>query len=170
MRNSTPVRTTSIQQVRINLRPAKDDLINNPLYYPIDLLIAQNGFANENIMKQRANAVLFWDWTIITVNNLQIPVPIHTSTKTTCTLYNWNDIPVNLSYNECACVTAIYYLDMLMRLADKWDSISKEFPPITKLNMETGISWMEQLSPQQYREIVYALKAQLSDKGHYVLN
>ena len=157
--------------VSVNLKPSKAKLDKlDGLKMAIDTLIVQNGFRNENIMKPRSETVLFWDWTIVTVGQYSIPAPIHTISKKRSALYNWNDSPVELSNEECACVTAIYYLEMLCMITNDWGAVKKMLPPIFWMLMQSGVDWMSALSPQDYRDIVFALKEKLSVDGHYVLN
>lgn len=119
----------SALSVTVNLKPsrAKLDKIEK-LKTAIDTLIVQNGFRNENIMKPRGETILFWDWTIVTVGNHIIPAPIHTISKKRSVLYNWNDSPVELSNEECACVTALYYIEMLCMITNDWDKVSNMLP------------------------------------------
>ena len=162
---------SSIYSVSVNLKPsrAKLDKIDS-LKMAIDTLIVQNGFRDENIMKPKSETVLFWDWTIVTVGTYTFPAPIHTISKKRSVLFNWNDSPVELSNEECAYVTAIYYLEMLCMITNDWDKVRDLLPPIFRMLMSGGIDWMSALSPQDYQDIVFALKEKLSPDGHYVLN
>jgi hypothetical protein len=157
--------------VKVQFNPSDAELQRiNGLYRAIDTLIVHNGFRNENIMKPQTEKLLFCDWTIVSIGKHRIPAPIHTVSKTKSILYNWDDQPIELTNKECAYVTALYYVEMLCMIRNDWDHLCSVMPPLFRISMCAGVEWVESLSPEDYRDIIYSLKMQLSSDGHYVLN
>ncbi len=156
---------------RVNLTPDEDDLMScNDLYYAFDALITTDGFTGDNIMKPRGQTTLFWDWTIVKIGRHVIPSPIHTISDTESELFDHMDRPVQMDNAECACVTAYFYLDMLFRFAAQWDQLRQKIAPTHVLLIQDGIKWANRVSSSERAIIMSALKRQMSEKGHQVLN
>ncbi len=172
MLTATNTRTSPIPTATVNLRPTEYQLTvqNADLYYAIDLLVTQDGFIGQNIMKPRGEKVLFWDWAIISEIGYEIPAPVHSSSPGTSQLYRWNDEPVTVSNEEYAFITSIFYMDMLCRITRDWKDISKHIHPLFIGTIDKGAQWIKDLQPGEYQKIVFALKSQLSEKGHCVLD
>ena len=157
--------------VSVTLYPTEASLLAcEAIYNAFDTLITCDGFVGDNIMKQRGQSTLFWDWAIVEVGSFKIPAPIHTSGADCSILYDHMDRSVQLSNRECASVTAIYYLDMLWCMAAQWDRLGDRLPITARYSLDPGVDWVKSLSPEHFRGIIFALKSTLSEKGHQVLN
>ncbi len=135
-----------------------------------DMLIRFNGFNDEAIMRRKGDKNLAWNWAIVRAGPYVIPAPIKPITKDQCELYDFADQPHRVDYDECARVTAVYYLDMLVRFANNWKRISQQLPYFERAMIEPGVRWVSCLTNPEYFTMVAAIKANLSDTGLAVLD
>ena len=157
--------------VSVTLNPTEQALMScEAIYNAFDTLITCDGFIGHNILKPMGQSTLFWDWAIVEVGQFKIPAPIHSSGPDCSILYDHMDRSVQLSNRECASVTAIYYLDMLWCMAAQWDRLGDRLPITARYSLDPGVDWVKSLLPDQFQEIMLALRSTLSEKGHRVLN
>ena len=155
----------------VNLKPSQRELeVLSPLWNAVDTLILHNCFIDNNPMRVSGDDILFWEWTIVTVNGFSIPAPIHTCSKTESVLYTYNGREVILSNEECAYTTAIFYLDYLIRLALDWNRIKEKIHPILKMRLQPAVHDLQKLCAEEYGAILHILKGKLSDRGFSVLD
>ena len=155
----------------VNLKPSQRELeVLSPLWNAVDTLILHNCFMDNNPMRVNGDDILFWEWTIVTVNGFSIPAPIHTCSKTESVLYTYNGREVILSNEECAYTTAIFYLDYLIRLALDWNRIKEKIHPILKMRLQPAVHDLQKLCAEEYGAILHILKGKLSDRGFSVLD
>lgn len=159
------------KHVKIDLKPTEQALMElEALYYAFDLLIVQNGFIGSNIVRKKGEKVLFWNWAIVHIGKHSIPAPIHTCSVDRSVLFDHLDREVEMANEECARVTAIFYLDMLCRFARDWGQVSPRLHPFFIVSLQPGVDWLRRLSSQEYLDIVHALKDGLTEAGRQVLD
>ena len=143
----------------INFNPTEKQLENlSDLYYAIDLLIVQDAFMGQNPMKHQGQGILFWDWAIVKVCGVEIPVPIHTYTEDTCVLYNWNDDEFIISKKECALATGVYYLNTLLDLSRDIDAVLDAIPMIFHHNLYNGLKAINNLGHEKVVRMIMKMQ------------
>lgn len=169
--NSSILQKEAVQGAFINLKPSMEELESlAPLWNAVDAMIVHDCFIDNNPMRLNSGDILFWDWTIVTVNGFSIPAPIHTCSKSESYLYTYCGTEVILSNEECAYTTAIFYLDYTIRLALDWNRIEEKIHPILKMRLEPAVSILQKISAEDYSDIMQALRGKLSEKGFSVLD
>lgn len=157
--------------ISIKYRPGEKALERiAPLWNAIDTMIVHNCFTDNNPMRVNSSDTLFWDWTIVTVNGFSVPTPIHTCSKTESSLYTFNNEEIILSNEECAYITAVFYLEHLMCMAKQWDSIKNKLHPFLGMMVGQGARELQSLQDGQYEAIIFLLKSKLSSKGFRILD
>jgi hypothetical protein len=160
-----------VMNVTVEIDPSEKAIMDcDAIYNAFDTLITCDGFVGDNILKQKGQTILSWDWAIVEVGQFKIPAPIHSSSASCSILYDHMDRSVELSNPECASVTAIYYLDMLRRMAVEWDRLGDLLPITARCSIDPGVQWVKSLPSAQFQGIMFALKSTLSEKGHQFLN
>lgn len=165
------LKTTVRRGVFVDLRPSQRELeALSLLWNAVDTLILHNCFIDNNPMRVNGDDILFWEWTIVTVNGFSIPAPIHTCSKTESVLYTYNGREVILSNEECAYTTATFYLEYLINLTLDWNRIKENIHPTIKMRLQPAVHVLQEMCAEEYGVIMHALRGKLSDRGFSVLD
>lgn len=156
--------------IQIDFEPSESQLERlAPLLNAIDALITYNCFVDSNPMRIKPEDVLFWDWTIVTVNGFSIPVPIHTCSEMESALYSFTGDEIIMSNAECARTTAFFYMDHLLRYAQKWEQVQDILPPFFCTMLRTGILAIKGIHQNELVNIMSTLKRGLTENGIKIL-
>ena len=109
----------------------------------IDCLIVNDCFQENNPMRKETGACLFWNWAILRVGKIDIPVPYHTKSGNDSVLYDWKGDEVVLSNEQCVYATAKFYLSHLHNVVEymKTNNIN----PFISVAMSGGKTFITQL-------------------------
>ena len=156
--------------IQIDFEPSDSQLERlAPLLNAIDTLIAYNCFMDSNPMRINPGDVLFWDWTIVTVNGFSIPAPIHTCSEMESVLYSFAGDEIIMSNAECACTTAFFYMDHLLRHAQKWEQFQDILTPFFCKMLRPGILTIKGVHQNELVNIMSTLKRGLAENSIKIL-
>ena len=158
-------------KVQVFLKPAVAKLRKiDDLQTAIDTLIVRDCFMGNNPMREAPGGVLFWDWAIVSINGVEIPVPYHTDSATTSVLYTHDSTEVQMSNKECALTTAAFYLSHLLNITRYIKENQDRVDPFLGVLMSGGVDFVNKRGDDWIIDAIEACKGSLSEKGYAVLN
>lgn len=162
---------TLTNEISINYKPSDSELSALSDYWnAVDFLIIHDCFSENNPMREEKGGILFWDWVILDLKGFKFPAPIHTCSRTESELYTVYGSAVVLSNEECACVTAYFYLEWLWGLKEGWDDLKNKLHSEIILSMSPAVSKLQRMDKNVYWAIRETLREQFTDKGYRVLD
>jgi len=157
--------------ISINCKPGDKDLQKMSfMVRAVETMIHYNCFIENNPMRRELDDHLIWDWAIMNVGGFIFPAPIHVCSETEAILYSYSGDEIILSQEECACTTAIFYLEHFMAMVMQWSVLKKKFSPDAVLQLIPMVSTLRDMDPVNYENVINKLKSMLSENGHKVLN
>lgn len=157
--------------IAINYNPSDAEL--NSISFMLgafETMINYNCFLENNPMRYKLDDILCWNWVIMNVDGFVFPAPIHTASDTESFLFTYSGKEVFLSHEECACTTAIFYLEHFKAMANEWDLLKKKMDPGLILNLMPMVGVLRGMDGVQYENIINQLTSKLSEKGASILN
>jgi len=141
----------------------------NGLFTTIDTLICHDCFSGNNVMRAKEGAPLFWEWAILRIGGIDIPLPYHTKTDDMSVLYDWQGQEVEMTHTECVWATAKFFLSHMYNIVQYVLSSDQVNPMYARL-MSGGDKLLDKIGEDKFFAILEHVDNNLTKNGWKVNN